>query len=123
MDLARLIVNNDMFDSLFVEKYRPQTLDDIILTDDNYRVFNQFKEKEEIPNLLFAGPPGIGKTSLAKIIVKDLIKCDYIYINASDENDIESIRKKAISYAKERPSKGKINVIILDECDGLMQES
>jgi len=123
MDLARLIVNNDMFDSLFVEKYRPQTLDDIILTDDNYRVFNQFKEKEEIPNLLFAGPPGIGKTSLAKIIVKDLIKCDYIYINASDENDIESIRKKAISYAKERPSRGKINVIILDECDGLMQET
>ena len=112
-----------MFNSLFVEKYRPTTLDDIILTDENYAVFNQFKNQEEIPNLLFAGAPGIGKTSLAKIIVKDLIECDYLYINASDENDIESIREKCIPYAKQRPSKGKINVIILDECDGLLQES
>jgi len=112
-----------MFNSLFVEKYRPSTLDDIILTDENYAVFNQFKNQEEIPNLLFAGAPGIGKTSLAKIIVKDLIECDYLYINASDENDIESIREKCIPYAKQRPSKGKINVIILDECDGLLQES
>ena len=112
-----------MFNSLFVEKYRPSTLDDIILTDENYAVFNQFKNKEEIPNLLFAGAPGIGKTSLAKIIVKDLIDCNYLYINASDENDIESIREKCVPYAKQRPTKGKINVIILDECDGLLQES
>ena len=112
-----------MFDNLFVEKYRPATLDDIILTDENYRVFNQFREQEEIPNLLFAGAPGIGKTSLAKIIVNDLIKCGHIYINASDESGIETIRTKCITYAKKRPTKGKINVIILDECDGLMQES
>ena len=57
-----------MFDNLFVEKYRPSTLDDIILTEENYAVFNQFKNQEEIPNLLFAGAPGIGKTSLAKMI-------------------------------------------------------
>ena len=112
-----------MFDNLFVEKYRPSTLDDIILTEENYAVFNQFKNQEEIPNLLFAGAPGIGKTSLAKIIVNDLIVCDYLYINASDENDIQTIRTKCIEYAKRRPTKGKINVIILDECDGLMQES
>jgi len=112
-----------MFDNLFVEKYRPATLDDIILTDENYRVFNQFREQEEIPNLLFAGAPGIGKTSLAKIIVNDLIKCGHIYINASDESGIETIRTKCTSYAKKRPTKGKINVIILDEYDGLMQES
>ena len=80
-----------MFNSLFVEKYRPSTLDDIILTDENYAVFNQFKNQGEIPNLLFAGAPGKGKTSLAKIIVNSLIDCDYLYINASDENDIESI--------------------------------
>lgn len=112
-----------MFNSLFVEKYRPSTLDDIILTDENYAVFNQFKKQGEIPNLLFAGAPGIGKTSLAKIIVNSLIECDYLYINASDENDIESIRAKCVPYAKQRPTKGKINVIILDECDGLLQES
>ena len=112
-----------MFNSLFVEKYRPATLDDIILTEENYKAFNQFREQEEIPNLLFAGAPGIGKTSLAKIIVNDLIKCGHIYINASDENDIETIRTKCITYAKQRPTKGKINVIILDECDGLLQES
>ena len=97
--------------------------DDIILTDENYAVFNQFKNQGEIPNLLFAGAPGIGKTSLAKIIVNSLIECDYLYINASDENDIESIRAKCVPYAKQRPTKGKINVIILDECDGLLQES
>ena len=112
-----------MFNSLFVEKYRPGTLDDIILTEENYKAFNQFREQEEIPNLLFAGAPGIGKTSLAKIIVNDLIKCGHIYINASDENDIETIRTKCITYAKQQPTKGKINVIILDECDGLLQES
>jgi DNA polymerase III delta prime subunit len=111
------------FSSLFVEKYRPQTLNDIILTDDNHKVFNQFKEKGEIPNLLFAGSPGIGKTSLAKIIVKDLIKCSYLYINASDENDIETIRTKCLTYAKQKPTIGKINVIILDESDGLAQNS
>ena len=55
-----------MFNSLFVEKYRPQTLDDLILTDENYAAFNQFKDKGEIPNLLFAGAPGIGKTSKLK---------------------------------------------------------
>lgn len=114
---------SSIFQSLYVEKYRPQTLDDIILTDENYKVFNEFKEKEEIPNLLFAGSPGIGKTSLAKIIVNDLIHCDFIYINASDENDIETIRKKCITYAKQKPTRGKINVIILDESDGLEQSS
>ncbi len=112
-----------MFENLYVEKYRPQTLNDIILSDDNHKIFNQFKEIGEIPNLLFAGSPGIGKTSLAKIIVKGLIKCSYLYINASDENDIETIRTKCLAYAKQKPKIGKINVIILDESDGLAQDS
>ena len=60
-----------MFDSLWVEKYRPKTLEDIVLSDDNRTALSAFTVDDSIPNLLFTGKPGIGKTSLAKIIVKE----------------------------------------------------
>ena len=98
--------------SLWVEKYRPKQLQDIILTEELGAHFNALAEKEEIPNLLFLGNPGIGKTSLAKIITNSILQCQYIYINASDENGIDTIRNKVVSFAQTKSLDGKIKVII-----------
>lgn len=107
------------FNNLWVEKYRPQTLDDFIITPANKIIIESFKTKKEIPNLLFTGTPGLGKTSLAKILVNNLLECQYLYINASDENGIDTIRTKVTSFAQTKSIDGKIKVIILDETDGL----
>ena len=72
-----------MFENLWVEKYRPKSLDEMVLSDKNRLVFDKFKQQDGIPNLLFAGPAGIGKTSMAKILCLSVLKCQYLYINAS----------------------------------------
>ena len=110
-------------DNLFVEKYRPQVLEDIILTPANLNKFLSFKDKGEIPNLALVGTPGIGKTTLAKIVVKDILKCQYMYLNASDENGIDTVRNKVINFAKTKSIDGKLKVIILDEADALSTDA
>jgi len=107
------------FQNLWVERYRPHTLDELVCTSFTKESLLSFKDKEEIPNLLFTGAAGIGKTSVAKIIVNDILNCQYLYINASDENGIDTIRHKVINFAQTMSIDGKIKVIILDECDGL----
>jgi len=107
------------FNSLWVEKYRPKQLEDFVCTQNNKSLLSSFQNKDEVPNLLFVGTPGIGKTSLAKIIVNDILGCQYLYINASDENGIDTIRTKVTNFAQTKSIDGKIKVIILDECDGL----
>ena len=106
-------------DSLWCEKYRPSVLDDIILSKSNRSIIEKFYQDTQIPNLLFIGNAGIGKTSLAKILVKDALKCQYLYINASDENGIDTIRTKVTNFSKVKSIDGNIKVIILDEVDGL----
>jgi DNA polymerase III delta prime subunit len=115
-------VNNMLdFNKIWVEKYRPQTLDDIILSERNKDIVRGFEE--EIPNLLFVGTPGTGKTTLARIIVNDILKCNYLYINASDESGIDTIRHKVTNFSQTKSFDGKIKVVILDECDGLTSQA
>ena len=106
-----------MFDSLFTEKYRPKTLTDLVLSDSNRKYFDSITD--EIPNLLFVGTPGIGKTTLARILVNDILECQYLYINASDENGIDTIRSKVVGFAQTKSLDGKVKVVLLDEADGI----
>jgi replication factor C small subunit len=112
-----------MFQNLFVEKYRPKTLTDIVLTSEERQYFESLKSKEEIPNLLFAGNPGTGKTTLSKIIATDILDCQYLYINASDENGIDTIRSKVIGFASTKSLDGKLKIVLFDECDALTLDS
>lgn len=110
-----------LFNKLWVEKYRPMNLSEISLSDDVKEFFSKMDEK--IPNLLLVSEAGFGKTTLAKIIVNDILKCQYLYINASDENGVETIRSKVISFAKTRSFDGGVKVVILDEADALSNEA
>ena len=106
-----------MFNNLWVQKYRPSTLDEMVLSEENRKFFSSIKD--EIPNLLFVGTPGIGKTTIAKIIVQDILKCQYLYINASDENGIDTIRSKVSGFSQTKSIDGALKVVILDEADGI----
>jgi DNA polymerase III delta prime subunit len=112
-----------MFNNLYVERYRPKKLEDVVLTPEEKLYFEALKEKDEIPNLLFAGNPGTGKTTLSKIIATDILNCQYLYINASDENGIDTIRSKVIGFASTKSLDGKLKLILFDECDALTLDS
>ena len=109
------------FDKIWVEKYRPTKLDDLILDEGSLRVVSQFKD--EIPNLLFVGSPGTGKTTLARIIVNDILGCNYLYINASDESGIDTIRHNITNFAQTKSFDGGVKVVVLDEADGLTSQA
>jgi len=106
-----------MFNNLWVEKYRPKTLGEMVLSPENRNYFSSLKG--EVPNLLFVGTPGIGKTTIAKIIVQDILQCQYLYINASDENGIDTIRSKVSGFSQVKSIDGNIKIVILDEADGI----
>ena len=111
------------FQNLFVEKYRPDTLDDIVLSKEDREFFESLSTKQEIPHLLFSGPAGVGKTSLAHIITRDILKCDSIYINSSDENSVDVVRHKITNFAKTKSFDGNLKIVILDEACGMTAES
>lgn len=114
-------MNVNHYNDLWVEKYRPKTLADVLLSEEHREYFK--KIKNDVPHILFYGSPGIGKTTLAKVIVNDILKCQYLYINASDENGIDTIRNKVITFSQTRSFDGKKKIVILDEADGLSGES
>ncbi|MDC0540050.1 AAA family ATPase [bacterium] len=103
--------------SLLVEKYRPFKLKNYVGNKNIKKSISQYLEQNDIQNLIFYGPAGTGKTTLAKIIIKNL-DCDHIYINASDERGIETIRDKVSSFASVASFK-PLKVVILDEADFL----
>ena len=106
-------------DFLWVEKYRPKTIEECILPDNIKETFRQFLNKGEIPNLLLTGPAGVGKTTVAKALCEQL-GCDYILINGSDEGRfLDTVRGQAKNFASTMsllPS-SKHKVIIIDEAD------
>ena len=103
--------------SLLVEKYRPNVLENYVGNKNIKSVISKYLEQNDIQNFIFYGPAGTGKTTLAKLIVNNL-ECDYVYINASDERGIETIRDKVSSFASVASFK-PLKVVILDEADFL----
>jgi DNA polymerase III delta prime subunit len=103
---------------LWVEKYRPNTIEDCILPENIKKTFQEFSNKKEIPNLLLCGTAGVGKTTVAKALCEE-VGCDYIVINGSDENGVDTIRVKIKNYASSMSLMGGRKVIILDEADYL----
>jgi replication factor C small subunit len=103
--------------SLWVEKYRPQDLSTFVGNETLKTTIDKFLQQNDIINMLFYGPAGCGKTTLAKLIVSNL-DCDYLSINASDERVIETIRDKVQGFASVNSFK-PLKIIILDEADFL----
>ena len=104
---------------LWVEKYRPKTIDECILPEETKRTFKSFLDKGEVPNLLLAGPAGCGKTTVAKALCFQL-GVDYYVINGSDEGRfLDTVRNNAKNFAStvSLSSTAKHKVIIIDEAD------
>ena len=108
-----------MSDFIWVEKYRPTTIDECILPERIKQTFQEFVKKGEIPNMLLSGPPGIGKTTVAKALCHQ-IGADYYVINGSDEGRfLDTVRNNAKNFAStvSLTSDSKHKVIIIDEAD------
>ena len=108
-----------MSDFIWVEKYRPKTIDECILPKSIKQTFQDFVDRGEIPNMLLSGPPGIGKTTVAKALCNQL-GADYYVINGSDEGRfLDTVRNNAKNFAStvSLTSESKHKVIIIDEAD------
>ena len=108
-------MEEDLSNTLWVEKYRPSNLDTYIGNEHLKDKVSVYLESGDLPHLLLFGKAGTGKTTLAKILVKN-IECDYLYINASDENNVDTVRNKVKNFASTMGFKD-YKIIILDECD------
>ena len=111
-----------MSDFLWVENYRPQTIDECILPTDIKATFQSFVDRGEISNLLLAGPPGCGKTTVARALCEQM-NADYMFINGSEESGIDTLRTKIKNFASTVSLSGGKKVVILDEADYLNPQS
>jgi replication factor C small subunit len=103
--------------SLWIERFRPQTLQQYVCSPELKEKFQSFIDSNDIPHLILAGSAGLGKSSLARLLVNN-INCDYIILNASDENGIDVIREKVKSFASSASFK-PLKVVILEEASFL----
>ena len=108
---------------LWVEKYRPQKIEDCILPDAIKTTFQEYVNRKEIPNLLLSGSAGVGKTTIAKALCNE-IGCDFLVINGSDEGRmIDTLRVKIRNYASSVSLAGGRKVVIIDEADYMNADS
>tara|TARA_A100001011_G_scaffold339631_1_gene371179 strand:+ start:268 stop:1194 length:927 start_codon:yes stop_codon:yes gene_type:complete len=108
-------MEKNLSNTLWVEKYRPNNIDTYIGNEHLKDKVSVYLESGDLPHLLLFGKAGTGKTTLAKILVNN-IECDYLYINASDENNVDTVRNKVKNFASTMGFKD-YKIIILDECD------
>jgi len=111
-----------MNDFLWVEKYRPRKIAETILPDDLKQTFQRLVDTGELPNMLFTGTAGLGKTTVAKALCNEL-NVDYIIINGSEEGNIDTLRGKIKQFASTVSLTGDYKVVILDEADYLNPQS
>ena len=111
-----------MSDFLWVEKYRPRTVEQTILPKSLKDTFLQITSTGELPNLLFTGTAGVGKTTVARALCNEL-DLDYILINGSEEGNIDTLRNKVKQFASTGSLHGGYKVVILDEADYLNPQS
>ena len=107
---------------LWVEKYRPSTISECVLTDDLKKTFQQFVDDGHIPNLLLSGGAGVGKTTVAKAMLEE-IGATYMLINGSEESGIDVLRNKIKNFASTVSMDGNRKFVILDEADYLNPQS
>lgn len=107
---------------LWVEKYRPRKIEDCILTDDTKSCFQQFLEHKEVPNMILAGGPGVGKTTVAKALCAEL-DMDHMMINGSLDGNIDTLRTTILDYASAVSFGGGRKAVIIDEADYLNPQS
>jgi DNA polymerase III delta prime subunit len=107
---------------LWVEAYRPVTIEDTILPNDLKKTFSEIIKSGEVPNMLFAGTAGVGKTTVAKAICKEL-DLDYLIINGSENGNIDTLRTTIKQFASTVSLQGGYKVVILDEADYLNPQS
>jgi len=108
---------NEQLMNVWVEKYRPSKLADMVLSEPLRAFVEECKRKGEIPNMLLVGNAGTGKTTLAKVIINEILDAQYFYINASEKNGIDEVRTSILTFAQTKSLDGKIKVIFLDEFD------
>jgi DNA polymerase III delta prime subunit len=110
------MIDDDKF--AWEEKYRPKTVADCILPDEIKKTFQAYVDNKNIPNLFLFGRAGVGKTTIAKAMCEE-IGCDYLFLNGSSENGIDTFRTRITNYASSVSLSGGRKVIIIDEADGL----
>jgi len=113
--------NTNVNDQLWVEKYRPTTIDDVIMEDDIRTEFQSYVDAKDFPHLLFFGTSGVGKTTLAKALCEQTGK-DYIFINASIDSNVDVLKDKIQHFARTVSLGSGKKVVILDEIDGVRSQ-